>query len=193
VLDAGRVAHVGFEAGGVPYVVPLAYGRDADRVLVHGSTGSRAFRRLADGAPACLTVTLLDGLVLARSAFETSMRYRSAMVLGTFAPITDPAAKEAALACISEHSAPGRWADVRPPSSKELAATAVLTLPLDEWSVKISDSWPEDEPGDLGRPVWAGVVGFSTRVDPPQPAPDLRPGHEPPDYLSTLPAPGTCP
>lgn len=187
------MAHVGFVSDDAPYVVPLAYGRDGDTVLVHGSTGSRAFRALADGTPACLTVTLLDGLVLARSAFETSMRYRSAMVLGCFARVTDPAAKEAALVRISEHSAPGRWADVRPPSGKELAATSVLTLPLDEWSVKVSDSWPEDEPDDRARPVWAGVIGFRTEVGPPQPAPDLRPGLEPPGYLWSLPAPGSRP
>jgi len=190
VLDDGRVGHVGFVHAGAPFVIPLAYGRDGDRVLVHGSTGSRAFRTLASGVSACLTVTLLDGLVLARAAFETSMRYRSAMVLGQFQPVTDPEARLAALARISEHVVPGRWAEIRPPSAKELAATTVLALPLREWSVKVNAGWPQDDPADLDRPVWAGVVGFAATVEEPTPAPDLRPGVEVPGYLRSLLVPG---
>jgi uncharacterized protein len=190
VLDAGRVAHVGFVEGGQAYVVPLAYARDGDRVLVHGSTASRAFRALAAGAAACLTVTLLDGLVLARSAFETSMRYRSAMVLGAFTPVRTNEQKAAALQRISDQSVPGRWADVRPPTRQELAATAVLALPLDEWSVKVNDGWPEDETADLQSPAWAGVVPVAVTLGEAVPAPDLAPGTAVPAYLASMPAPG---
>ena len=170
--------------------MPLCYGRDGEVALVHGSTASRAFRTLAAGAPACLTVTLLDGLVLARSAFEMSMRYRSAMVLGRFEPVTDPAAKTAALKVISEHSAPGRWQHVRPPTRKELAATAVLALPLAEWSVKANDGWPDDAEADLALPVWAGVVPFTVHAGPPLPAPDLAAGTAVPEHVLGVPAPG---
>jgi nitroimidazol reductase NimA-like FMN-containing flavoprotein (pyridoxamine 5'-phosphate oxidase superfamily) len=190
VLDAGRVAHVAVVDDGQPYVLPLAYGRDGDRVLVHGSTGSRAFRALAAGAPSCLTVTLLDGLVLARAAFETSMRYRSAMVLGTFVALTDPAEKGRALEAVSEHSAPGRYRHLRPPTPKELAATSVLALPLDEWSVKANDGWPDDAEADLSLPVWAGVVPFRVHAGPPLPAPDLPAGVPVPDHVRAVPAPG---
>ena len=133
VLDAGRVAHVAVhDPDGQPYVVPVAYARDGDVVLFHGSTGSRLFRSLADGAPTCLTVTLLDGLLAARSVFESSMHYRCAMVLGT-AAVLEGDAKLAALERVTEHLLPGRWADARQPNSMELAATLVLSLPLSEW------------------------------------------------------------
>jgi nitroimidazol reductase NimA-like FMN-containing flavoprotein (pyridoxamine 5'-phosphate oxidase superfamily) len=188
VLDAGRVAHVAFVDDGRPYAIPLGYGRDGDRVIVHGSTGSRALRCLAAGAPACLTVTLLDGVVLARSAFHTSVRYRCAMVLGSFTPVP-PEQREDALRVVSEHLVPGRWADVRPPSRKELAATAVLELPLEDWSVKANQGWPEDETDDLGRPVWAGVLPFEAVVGAPLAAPDLAPGIDPPSYLAATRAP----
>ena len=141
VLDAGRVAHIGIVGEGAqPYVLPVAYARDGDRVLVHGSTGSRLFGTLAAGAPACLTVTLLDGLVVARSVFESSMHYRSVMVLGVAAEL-DEAAKLAGLERITDHLMPGRWADARRPNRKELAATTVLALPLTEWSVKVDVGW----------------------------------------------------
>lgn len=173
VLDAGRVAHLAIADGDQPYALPVAYARDGHRVLVHGSTGSRLFRHLAAGAPACLTVTILDGLVLARSAFESSMNYRCAMVLGRFTVLNGPA-KLAALERLSEHLLPGRWAEIRPPSRKELAATLVLALPLTECSVKISAGPPDDPPEDLDRPVWAGVLPVIETHGPPQPAPDLR-------------------
>ncbi|MGI5245359.1 pyridoxamine 5'-phosphate oxidase family protein [Dactylosporangium sp. CA-139066] len=155
VLDAGTVAHVAFVHDGQPYAIPVAYARDGDTVLIHGSTGSRLFRHLAEGAPCCLTVTLLDGLVLARSAFETSMRYRSAMVLGACTVLED---QVPALRAISEHIVPGRWALVRPPSKKELAQTLVLALPLAEWSLKVSDGWPETGPEDDGWDPPTGVI-----------------------------------
>lgn len=183
VLDAGVVGHVAVvEPDGEPFVLPVAYARDGDRVLVHGSTGSRLFRALAGGAPTCLTVTLLDGLVLARSAFESSMRYRSVMVLGRCTSLKG-AEKAAALERLSEHLMPGRWADIRAPKRKELAATLALALPLQECSVKVNDGWPTDDPGDLDLPVWAGVVPFSTLWGEPQPAPDLRGDPPVPSYV----------
>lgn len=167
VLDAGMVAHVAFvpepDTDGQPYSIPVAYGRSGDTVLFHGSTGSRLFRLLAAGAPCCLTVTLLDGLVLARSAFETSMRYRSAMVLGRCTVVED---QVPALRAISEHIEPGRWELVRPPSRKELAKTLVLALPLDEWSLKVNDGWPETSPEDEGWSPPTGVIPIRTVRDP---------------------------
>jgi nitroimidazol reductase NimA-like FMN-containing flavoprotein (pyridoxamine 5'-phosphate oxidase superfamily) len=182
VLDAGLVAHVAVtDDEGRPYVVPVAYARDGERVLFHGSTGSRLFRRLADGEPTCLTVTLLDGLVLARSAFESSMHYRSAMVLGT-ARVVEGDDADHALRVISDHLLPGRWEDIRPPSRKELAATLVLALPLDECSVKISAGPPDDAEEDLDRPVWAGHVPIREVLGTP--VPDERGAAYPvPDYV----------
>jgi uncharacterized protein len=184
VLDAGTVAHVAvLDDGARPYVVPVTYARDGDTVLFHGSTASRLFRSLAAGAQTCLTVTLLDGLVVARSVFESSMHYRSAMVLGAASPVTDRA-KLAALERISEHLMPGRWADARQPNRKELAATLVLALPLDEWSVKVSDGPPDDATEDLDLPFWAGVVPLHEQpYGEAVPAPDLRRPVAVPDYV----------
>ncbi|MDO3701095.1 pyridoxamine 5'-phosphate oxidase family protein [Micromonospora sp. C28SCA-DRY-2] len=181
VLDAGRVGHLAIVEGDQPYALPVGYARDGDRVLVHGATGSRLFRHLAAGAPACLTVTLLDGLVLARSAFESSMNYRCAMVLGTLASLAGDE-KLAALERLSEHLLPGRWAVIRPPSAKELAATLVLALPLTECSVKISAGPPDDPPEDLSREVWAGVVPVVESLGRPEPDPALRFDLPPPEW-----------
>jgi hypothetical protein len=183
VLDAGLVAHVGIvDDAGQPFVVPVAYARDGDRLLVHGSTGSRLFRRLADGEPACVTVTLLDGLVLARSAFESSMNYRGVMALGSFT-VLDGEERERALRLITDHLLPGRWDDIRPPSRKELAATLVLAMPLDEVSVKVSDKEPEDDPQDVDRPVWGGRVPILEQFGAP--VPDERGAAYPvPDYVT---------
>jgi uncharacterized protein len=183
VLDAGRVAHVAVhDEQSQPYVVPVAYARDGDDVLFHGSTASRLFRGLAAGAPTCLTVTVLDGLVLARSLFESSMHYRSAMVLGSCTVLTGEA-KVAGLERISEHLMPGRWADARQPNRKELAATLALSLPLDEWSVKVSAGPPDDAEEDLELPVWAGILPLYEGYGEAEPAPDLRPGLELPSYV----------
>jgi nitroimidazol reductase NimA-like FMN-containing flavoprotein (pyridoxamine 5'-phosphate oxidase superfamily) len=183
VLDAGRVAHLAVhDDEGQPYVVPVGYARDGDAVLFHGSTASRLFRSLGEGAATCLTVTLLDGLVLARSLFESSMHYRSAMVLGS-SHVLDGDAKVAGLERISEHLMPGRWADARQPNRKELAATLVLSLPLDEWSVKVSDGPPDDADDDLDLPVWAGVLSLHETYGEATAAPDLRPGLELPGYV----------
>jgi nitroimidazol reductase NimA-like FMN-containing flavoprotein (pyridoxamine 5'-phosphate oxidase superfamily) len=181
VLDAGLVAHVAVVDDGQPYVVPVAYARDGDRVLFHGSTGSRLFRGLADGAQTCLTVTLLDGLVLARSAFESSMHYRGAMVLGS-CTVLEGDDKDRALRVISDHLLPGRWDDIREPSTKELAATLMLALPLDEASVKVSEGDPDDDPQDVDRPVWGGVVPIREVFG--EPRPDERgAAYDVPDYV----------
>ncbi|MFL6172462.1 MAG: pyridoxamine 5'-phosphate oxidase family protein [Marmoricola sp.] len=171
VLDAARVAHVAFVHDGSPVNIPTACARDQDRLLLHGSTGSRMMRELAAGVPVCVTVTLLDGMVLARSAFESSMHYRSAVVFGSASPVAD---KVEALRVMSEAWMPGRWETLRPPTAKELAATSVLELALGEWSVKVSAGDPEDPPEDLDEPVWAGVLPIVTNYGEPRPAPDLR-------------------
>ncbi len=173
VLDAALVAHVAVVDGGQPYALPMACARDGDRLLLHGSTGSRVVRIMSEGAPVCATVTLLDGLVLARSAFESSMHYRSAMVLGTATRVGPDGIVEA-LRVLTEHLIPGRWDRLRPPTRKELAATAVLELPLEEWSVKIGDGPPEDDHADLDAPVWAGVIPLVVVPGEPVDAPDLR-------------------
>lgn len=183
VLDAGRVAHVAVvEQDGQPLALPSAYARDGERLLLHGSTASRLFRLLAAGVPTCVTVTLLDGLVLARSAFESSMHYRCAMVFGRAEAVHGPA-KLAALERVSERLLPGRWAEVRAPSAKELGGTTVVAVALDEWSVKVSNGWPADDPADLDRPVWAGVVPVREAYGEPLPAPDLRGSPPLPGYV----------
>jgi nitroimidazol reductase NimA-like FMN-containing flavoprotein (pyridoxamine 5'-phosphate oxidase superfamily) len=183
VLDAGLVAHVAVvDDAGQPFVIPTAYARDGERLLLHGSTGSRLFRMLANGSPTCLTVTLLDGMVLARSAFESSMRYRSVVVLGS-CEVLEESAKEEALRLLSDHLLPGRWPEVRPPSRKELAQTLVLSLPLAEWSLKVSAGWPDDAPEDLSLDCWAGVVPLHESWGEPAPSPDLRDGIELPGYV----------
>jgi uncharacterized protein len=176
ILDAALVAHLGFVADGQPYVIPVNHARAGDDLLVHGSPAARAFRLLAAGDPVCLTVTLVDGLVLGRSAFHHSVNYRSAVVLGRGIPVTEPAAKLAALEAFSERLLPGRWAEVRPPSAIELRATAVVRIPIDESSAKVRSGPPGDEPDDLDLPTWAGELPLVTRADPPRPAPDLPPG-----------------
>jgi uncharacterized protein len=183
ILDAGFVAHVSVSDGdGQPYVVPVGYARDGDRVLFHGSSGSRLFRGLADGQRTCLTVTLLDGMVLARSTFESSMQYRGVMVLGT-STVLEGADKDRALEVITEHLLPGRWSEARHPNKKELAATLVLSLDMDEMSIKVSDSPPEDEDDDVSRPIWAGVVPLRESFGEPVDAPDLVSPFPVPDYV----------
>ena len=190
LLDAALVAHVAVvDDDGQPYVLPVAVARDRDRLLIHGSTASRLFRTLAAGPPTCLTVTAVDGLVLARSQFESSMHYRSAVVLGRCA-VLDGQEKAAALRTLTEHLMPGRGADAREASAKELGATTVLALPLDEWSVKVSDGPPDDAEGDLDRPVWAGVVPLQRGWGQPVAAPDLRFDLPVPSYVGTWPSRG---
>lgn len=186
VLDAGRVGHLAVVEDGQPFVLPVAYARRDEEVLFHGSTASRLFRRLAEGQPTCLTVTILDGLVLARSLFESSMTYRSAMVLGR--PRRLPPEEETdGLRAISEHLLPGRWAEARHPSAKELKATMVLALGLDEASVKISAGGPADHPDDLADPalsrLWAGVVPVAEALGQPTPDEHCPEGTPVPAYV----------
>ena len=172
ILDEGLVCHVGFVDGGQPFVVPSAYARWGDRLVIHGSAASRMVKALAAGAPACVTVTLLDGLVLARSAFHHSMNYRSVVVLGTAAEVTEAEEKRRALDAIVEHVVPGRVAAVRPPSEKELRATRVVALPLDEASAKVRTGPPKDDEADYALGVWAGELPL--RLTPLGPVPDPR-------------------
>jgi nitroimidazol reductase NimA-like FMN-containing flavoprotein (pyridoxamine 5'-phosphate oxidase superfamily) len=175
ILDEGLVCHVGFAVDGQPYVLPTIYARVDDEIVVHGSAASRMLRRLAGGVPICLTVTLIDGLVLARSAFHHSMNYRSVVVLGTARPVLDRAAKTRALRAIVEHVLADRWSAVRPPTEQEMKATTVLALPLREASAKIRTGGPLDDEEDYALPVWAGhlplaLVPGAPVADGPLPA-----------------------
>src|SRR4051812_47227782 len=158
ILDEGLIAHVGIAVDGQPFVIPMAYGRDGDRLLLHGSVASRLLRTLDTGAAVCVTVTLLDGLVLARSQFHHSMNYRSVVVLGTATRVRDAAAAEGALACIVDHIVPGRTGEARPGNDAELRKTTVLALPIEAASVKRRTGGPIDDDEDMDLPVWAGVV-----------------------------------
>jgi uncharacterized protein len=183
ILDAALVCHLGFERDGHPFVIPTLHARIGDRLYVHGSSASRTVRTLDEGIPVCATVTLLDGVVLARSVFEHSMNYRSVVVLGRAAAVTDPDEKLAALHAFTEKLLPGRWDDARPPTRKELKATGVLSLPLDEASAKIRTGGPEDgDTPDAALDVWAGHIPLVTKALAPVPADDLRPGIPLPGY-----------
>jgi uncharacterized protein len=169
ILDAAPLCHLAFVHDGWPYAVPTLHARVGDTVYVHGSTGSRMLRTLTDGAPACLTVTILDGMVLARSAFNHSTNYRSAMLLGTFTvvPVED---RPAALEALTDKLLPGRWAETRPPDRKELAKTTILALPITEASAKVRTGPPSDGDGpDAALPHWAGVLPLRTTWGDPVP------------------------
>jgi nitroimidazol reductase NimA-like FMN-containing flavoprotein (pyridoxamine 5'-phosphate oxidase superfamily) len=169
-----------------PVVLPTVVVRDGDRVLAHGSTGSGWLRRLAAGAPTSLAVTAFDGLVVARSAFESSMRYRSAVLFGRCTPISEPDGKRQALDAITEALIPGRSDEVRSSTAKELAAVQVLALPIEEWSLKVSEGWPDDPGEDVAGPAWAGVLPVIQYYGEPVPAPDLRAGIDLPDSVRRL-------
>jgi uncharacterized protein len=170
ILDEGLIAHLGIvDESGQPFVIPTLHARCGDVVYLHGAAAGRAMKTLAAGAPACLTVSLLDGLVLARSAMHHSANYRSVMLLGTARPIADPAAKRSALNAVVEHIIPGRWADVRPPSDNELKATAVLEMTIDEASAKVRSGGPVDDEDDYALDAWAGVIPMRTAAGTPQP------------------------
>jgi nitroimidazol reductase NimA-like FMN-containing flavoprotein (pyridoxamine 5'-phosphate oxidase superfamily) len=182
ILDEGLVCHVGFVADGEPFVIPTGYARVGDRLYVHGSAASRMLRTLAGGVRVCVTVTLLDGLVLARSAFHHSMNYRSVVVFGTASVVEDEAEKSEALRAFTEHIIRGRWTDVRPPDEGELKKTLVLKLPLAEASAKIRTGPPIDDEEDYQLPVWAGVIPLGLNAGEPVPDPRLAPGSVPPSY-----------
>lgn len=183
ILDDARIGHVGFSLDGWPYVVPMAVARDGDRLLIHGSVLSRLMTSLADGLPCCVTVTHLDGLVLARSAFHSSMNYRSVMVFGRAAPVTDSAAKARGLDVLTDHLLPGRRAELRQSTRKELNATLLLSLPIERFSVKVRTGPPEDPKNERDVPLWAGVVPLALHAGPPEPAPDMPDGIDLPAYL----------
>ncbi|HSZ62867.1 MAG TPA: pyridoxamine 5'-phosphate oxidase family protein [Terriglobales bacterium] len=164
ILDEAFLCHVGFVADGQPFVIPTSYGRDGDLLYIHGSAASRMLRNLDQGVPVCVTVMLLDGLVLARSVFNHSMNYRSVVILGTATLIDDPLEKLAALRALSEHIIPGRWEDARQPNEKELKATSVLRLPLNEFSAKVRVGPAVDEEEDYSFPAWAGVIPLEMTV-----------------------------
>jgi nitroimidazol reductase NimA-like FMN-containing flavoprotein (pyridoxamine 5'-phosphate oxidase superfamily) len=189
LLDSCFLGHFGVIGEHGPVVIPTAVVRDADRVLAHGSTGSGWMRRLADGAPTCLTVTAVDGLVAARSAFESSLHYRSAVLFGACTTVLDDDEKSRALDLITERLIPGRTAEVRRPRAQELAATLVLALPIEEWSLKISDGWPDDPDDDVAGDAWAGVVPIVTSYAAARPAPDLREGVAVPASVRSLTSP----
>ena len=189
ILDAALHASVGIQVDGQLVVLPMACARDGDRLLLHGSTGSRLMRALASGGAVCVSITHLDGLVYARSAFESSMHYRSATILGVAAEV--PAHERLrSLEVLTDHLLPGRWAELRAPLPKELAATSVLAVPLDEWSVKVSTGFAEDPAGDLDQPVWAGVVPLRPVLGVPVDAPDLGPDREVPAHVRDRRLPG---
>lgn len=189
ILDEGYVCHLGFVRDDAPVVLPTLYARVAEHLYVHGSTGSRPLRAagLADpGLPVCLTVTHVDGLVLARSAFHHSINYRSVVVHGLAYDVTDPEEKRQALDALVDHVVPGRAADSRPANKKELAATAVIRLDLTEVSAKLRTGGVNDEPEDLALPHWAGVVPLTRAYGTPLADPALPVGTEPPEYLAAL-------
>ena len=187
VLDAALVCHLAFVDGGQPFAVPTLHARVGDVVYVHGSSAGRALRALAAGAPACLTATLIDGLVLARSVFEHSVDYRSAVLLGRLRTVDEPDDKLAALEAFTEKLLPGRWAEARSPSRKELAATSILAMPIEEASAKVRSGPPEDGDGpDAALPVWAGNLPLVTGWGEPVPDPLLRPGLPVPPSVRAL-------
>ncbi len=184
ILDAAPIAHLGIvDEQGQPFVIPTLHARDGDVVYCHGSAASRTVRTLAAGMPACLTVTLLDGLVLARSAFHHSANYRSAVLLGRASMVADDELKLSALRAIAEHLVPGRWEDVRAPTANELKATTVLAMPIEEASAKVRTGPPADDAEDYALPVWAGVIPLALRAGEVEPDPRLVPGVAQPDYV----------
>ena len=186
IIDEALYCHVGIVVNERPVVIPTAHWRQGDKLYMHGSRVSRLMVLMAAGADVCVTVTLLDGLVLARSGFHHSMNYRSVVIFGQAVPIEDREAKLAAMRAFMERIAPGRWDELRPPSEKEIAATSIVALKLDEASAKVRAGPPSDEVADYGDPVWAGVVPVTESLGEPVPDPSLAPGTALPAYLRRL-------
>ena len=184
ILDEGIICHVGFVAGGQPYVIPTGYARVGDELYIHGSAASRMLRQLSKGVDVCVTVTLLDGLVLARSAFHHSMNYRSVVILGKAELVTETNEKNKALEALTEHFVPGRWAEVRWPTELELKATSVLKLPITEASAKIRTGDPVDDDEDYSMNVWAGVIPLTMAASEPIPDAKLNDGIAVPEHVS---------
>lgn len=183
ILDAAFLAHVGFQVNGQPFVIPTLYGREEQKLYLHGSAASRMLSELGTGVPACVTVTIVDGFVLARSAFHHSMNYRSVVAFGLARSIGDAAQKTQALRVISEHVIAGRWNDVRSPTEKELKATSVLEFSIEEASAKIRTGPPLDDEKDYALPVWAGIVPVKLEAKTPVPDPRLSKNTELPEYV----------
>ncbi len=190
ILDEGLICHVGFVVDGQPYVIPTIHVRVGEQLFFHGSPASRMLRALEQGVEACVTVTLLDGLVLARSAFHHSMNYRSAIVFGTAMPVESSEEKLRVLRALSDHLIKGRWQEVRSPSPSELKGTLVLSLPIDEASAKVRAGPPVDDEDDYGLPVWAGVLPL--KIVATEPVADTRLPQDiaPPSYITRYPGPG---
>lgn len=186
ILDEAIVCHIAFEDDGQPYAIPSLHARVGDVLYLHGSSASRMMRRLGEGQPCCVTVTLVDGVVLARAVFDQSVNYRSVVVLGTARRVDEPAEKLAALEALTNQLVPGRWADTRPPTDAELKATAILALPIDEASAKVREGGPgnAEEDRDAWAGTWTGVLPITQVVGTPQPADDLPPGVPLPDALA---------
>jgi nitroimidazol reductase NimA-like FMN-containing flavoprotein (pyridoxamine 5'-phosphate oxidase superfamily) len=184
ILAEGLVCHVGFVVEGQPFVIPMAYAPWEGGLLLHGSVGSRLLRVLSSGAPACVTVTLLDGVVVARSVFHSSLNYRSVVAFGTARLLVDADEKARALEALGEHLIPGRTADARGPSAKESAATSIVRFEIEEATAKVRTGPPIDEPEDLDLPIWAGLVPLVLTASPPEPAPELKDGIGTPGYLT---------
>jgi uncharacterized protein len=192
ILDEALIAHLGIvDETGQPFVIPTLHARSGDVVYCHGSSASRTLRALAAGAPACLTVSLLDGLILARSAMHHSANYRSAMLIGRATIVEDRDEKRAALRAVIEHIVPGRWDDVRAPTDNELKATAVLALPIEEASAKVRSGGPLDDEEDYALPAWAGVIPLASTASSPEPDERLRAGIAPPPYATGYRRPGS--
>ena len=185
ILDEALLSHLGItDGGGHPFVLPMLHARRGDLVYLHGSAGGRTLRALRAGTPACLTVSLLDGLVLARAAMHHSANYRSVVLLGRAREVEDPEEKRLACREILEHIVPGRWHDVRPPSEHELKATAIVAMPIEEASAKVRTGPPLDDEADHALSAWAGVVPLTMRAGAPAPDPRLPAGIQPPPYLT---------
>ena len=182
ILDEGFICHVGFAVDGRPFVIPTGYARMGEKLFIHGSQASRMLRTVGQGIDVCLTVTLIDGLVLARSAFHHSMNYRSVVVFGNARVIDDPEEKLEALRALSDHMIPGRWDDVREPSERELQSTTVLSLPLTEASAKVRTGPPIDDEEDYDLPIWAGVIPLRLVAGGPVADARLPENTEPPGY-----------
>jgi nitroimidazol reductase NimA-like FMN-containing flavoprotein (pyridoxamine 5'-phosphate oxidase superfamily) len=184
ILDEGFVCHVGFTVDGQPFVIPTAYGRVGDKLYIHGSAASRTLRSLKGGLPVCVAVTLVDGLVLARSAFHHSINYRSVVILGAATMVEAAEEKMTALRAFTEHVIPGRWDDVREPNEQELKGTSVLALPLVEVSAKVRTGPPKDDEEDMALPVWAGELPLRITAGAPVDDPQLSAGVRPPAYVA---------
>jgi uncharacterized protein len=183
ILDEGFICHVGFSLDGQPFVIPTSYGRKDSNLYIHGSAASRMLRQMKEGVAVCVTVTLLDGLVLARSVFNHSMNYRSVVILGKAMLVDDPEEKLTALRALSEHIVPGRWDDARQPNERELKATSVLRVVIEEFSAKVRTGPPIDDAEDLGFPTWAGVLPLEMKAGEAIGDPTLEPKREVPPYV----------